>query len=305
MAKILITGGSGLLGKAISDILIKKNHLPVWLSRSGDESGPVKKYKWDLKKQYIDEKAFENTDYILHLAGAGIADKRWTSNYKNEIVSSRVNSSALLHDCISKNAYPIKTLVGGSAIGYYGARQSDTVVHENEHAGNDFLAQTCSLWEKSYQPFTRLGIRTPVIRTGVVLSNNGGAYQKLSPVFRAGFGAAMAGGKQYFPWIHINDIAAMFVYALFNGNMNGVYNGVASELIDNKSFSEKLAQSFNKRLILPNIPSAALHLAMGQRAQMLTEGLKISNHKIKTAGFEFQFDSIDAALRDLALNKAT
>jgi uncharacterized protein len=305
MAKILITGGSGLLGKAISDLLIRSNHLPVWLSRSGDESGPVKKYKWDLEKQYIDEKAFENTEYVIHLAGAGIAEKRWTRTYKDEILASRVKSSALLHACITKNGYGIKTLVGGSAIGYYGARQSDTIIHEHEHAGSDFLAQTCALWEKSYQPFARIGIRTPVIRTGVVLSNNGGAYQKLSPVFRAGFGAAIADGRQYFPWIHINDIAAIFVFALFKENMNGVYNGVSSELIDNKNFSEKLARSFNKRLILPNIPSAALHLVMGKRALMLTEGLKISNHKIKVAGFEFQFENMEGALRELAANKAT
>ncbi|HOZ86296.1 MAG TPA: TIGR01777 family oxidoreductase [Bacteroidia bacterium] len=305
MAKILITGGSGLLGKAISDLLIKKNHQPAWLSRSGDGSGPVKKYKWDPEKQYIDEKAFENTEYVVHLAGAGIADKRWTRKYKNEILASRVNTSALLNAYITKNGYGIKTLVGGSAIGYYGARQSENVIHENDHAGNDFLAQTCALWEKSYQPFTRIGIRTPIIRTGVVLSNNGGAYQKLSPVFRTGFGAAIADGRQYFPWIHINDIAAMFVFALFNENMNGVYNGVSSELIDNKTFSEKLAQSFNKRLILPNIPSAALHLILGKRALMLTEGLKISNHKIKVAGFDFQYENVENALQELAANKAT
>lgn len=305
MAKILITGGSGLVGKAISAELIKQNHEPLWLSREAGSEGTIKKFKWNVEDSYIDEKAFEGVEHIIHLAGAGIADKRWTKKYKIEIISSRVKSSDLLFEYITRNNYKIKTLVGGSAIGYYGARQSNNVFKENDHPGNDFLADTSVLWEKSYLPFARMGIRNPIIRTGVVLSNKGGAYKKMAPPFKFGLGAALATGRQFIPWIHINDIAGIFTHAVTDNHLDGVYNGVASELVTNKHFSSELAASFAKPFFLPKVPSAALHLAMGESAVMVTEGLKISNQKIKLSGYHFQFETLKEALQQLALNKAT
>jgi len=301
MSKILITGGSGLVGTKVSEFLLKSNHEPVWLSREEGQVTSIKKFKWDIKSSYIDEKAFDGVEHIIHLAGAGIADKRWTKKYKKEIIDSRVKSSELLLNYIVKKNIPIKTLVGGSAIGFYGAKQSQTVFKENDHPGSDFLAESCIVWEKSYLPFASLGIRTPIIRTGVVLSKKGGAYKKMSPPFKFGLGAALGNGKQYFPWIHINDLANMFVYALFNENLNGVYNGVATELITNKHFSKLLAESFDKPFFLPNVPSGALHLAMGEGALMVTEGLKISNAKIKLTGFNFGFEKVNEALKELAV----
>lgn len=300
MAKILITGGSGLVGKVISDLLIKNNHEPLWLSREEGRLNNIQKYKWDLSKSYINEKAFENVAHVIHLAGAGIADKHWTEAYKKEIIDSRTKSSELLFSYISKNNYPIKTLVGGSAIGYYGASQSDVVFTEKDKAGDDFLAQSCVLWERSYKPFSQAGIRVPVIRTGVVLSNKGGAYPKMAMPFKYGFGAAIASGNQYFPWVHIHDLASIFIEALFDQKLNGVYNGVASELVTNKQFSKQLAASFHKPFFLPHVPELILKVAMGESAVMVTEGLKISNQKIKDTGFKFKFDTVAEALKDLA-----
>jgi len=300
MSKILITGGSGLVGNAISELLLKKGHQPAWLSRESGSFKGIKKYEWDISKNYIDENAFEGVESIIHLAGAGIADKRWTSDYKKQIIDSRVKSAELLFNHISKNNIKLKTLVGCSAIGYYGAIQSEKLFTESDEPGTDFLAESCILWEKSYQPFINTDIRTAVIRTGVVLSNHGGAYLKMVPAFKYGFGAGLASGKQFFPWIHINDIAGIFVHALFNQNTKGIYNAVGSELTNNNDFSKQLAKSFNKPFFLPNVPKWALKLAMGEGAAMVTEGVKISNQKIKDSGYQFEFDSVEKALKDLA-----
>lgn len=300
MAKILITGGSGLVGKAISEILLRTKHQPIWLSRETGSFNGIKKFKWDIDKNYIDENAFEDVESIIHLAGAGIADKRWTPDYKKQILDSRIKSAELLFDHISKNNIKIKTLVGGSAIGIYGAVQSEKIFTEKDESGTDFLAKTCVQWEKSYEPFINAGVRTSIIRTGVVLSKNGGAYAKMVFPFKLGFGAAIASGKQYFPWVHINDIAGIFVHALLDQSVSGIFNGVSTELVNNTDFSRQLAKSYHKPFFLPNIPKFALKLAMGEGAVMVTEGVKISNKKIKESGYKFEFDSLEKALKDLA-----
>jgi len=300
MSKILITGGSGLVGNAISELLLKKGHEPIWLSRESGSFKGIKKYKWDISKNYIDENAFEGVESVIHLAGTGIADKRWTSDYKKQIIDSRVKSAELLFNHVSKNNIKLKTLVGCSAIGYYGAIQSEKLFTESDEPGTDFLAESCILWEKSYQPFINADIRTAIIRTGVVLSKQGGAYVKMAPAFKFGFGAGLASGKQFFPWIHINDIAGIFVHTLLNQNTNGIYNAIGSELKNNNDFSNQLAKSFNKPFFLPNVPKFILKLAMGEGAAMVTEGVKISNQKIKDSGYQFEFDSVENALKDLA-----
>ncbi|MDO8999084.1 MAG: TIGR01777 family oxidoreductase [Bacteroidota bacterium] len=300
MAKILITGGSGLVGNAISKLLLRNGHKPIWLSRETGEFNGIKKYKWDISKKFIDEKAFEDVESIIHLAGAGIADKRWTPEYKKIIIDSRVKSCELLFEYILKNNYNIKTLIGGSAVGYYGALQSDKLFTEEDFPGNDFLAETCQLWEKSYQPFINQGTRTVIIRTATVLSNKGGAYTKMVGPYKLGLGAALGSGKQNFPWIHINDIAGIYNFVLFNQNSNGVYNAVSSEIINNHDFLKQLAKSYNKPFFLPNIPEFILKIVMGESSILLSQGVKISNKKIKDLGYTFEFETAKEALNDLA-----
>jgi len=300
MAKILITGGSGLVGKAISELLLKQGHEPRWLGRESGSWHEIQKFKWDISKNYIDEKSFEGVESIVHLAGAGIIDKCWADSYKKEIIDSRVKSSQLLFETISKNNFKIKTLIGASAVGYYGSVQSEHSYEENDAPGKDFLAETCSAWEKSYSPFINSGIRTVVIRTGIALSEKGGAYAKMLPPFKIGLGAAIGNGKQYFPWIHIKDLAGIFIYGLLHPSLNGPYNASSSEPISNKEFSKQLAKSLKRPFFLPNIPEFALKLVLGERAMTVTTGLKISNKKIKKEGFVFEFDDLGKALEDLS-----
>lgn len=302
MAKILITGGSGLVGRAISELLLKQGHEPRWLSRESGSSGRIQKFKWDVSKNYIDLRAFEDVEHIVHLAGAGIIDKCWSEAYKKEIIDSRVKSSAFLFSIISQNKFKIKTLAGASAVGYYGSLASEHDFKEADAPGNDFLAEVCIEWEKSYKDFVSANIRTPIIRTGIVLSKDGGAYAKMVPPFKFGFGAAIGSGHQYFPWIHINDLAGIYVYTLFNEQASGPYNAAASQPVTNKEFSKALSQSLDKPFFLPNVPEFALKLVLGERAVTVTTGLKISNEKIKKEGYKFEFDDLEKTLKDLAKN---
>jgi len=299
MAKILITGGSGLVGSAISELLLKQGHEPRWLSREKGTAGRIQKFKWDLSTNYIDPAAFDGVEAVIHLAGAGIIDKRWTNSYKKEISDSRVKSSALLFDSLSKNNYKIKTLVGASAVGYYGSAESEHTYTETDSAGNDFLSEVCKIWEKSYTPFLEAGIRTSIIRTGIVLSKNGGAYAKMVPPFKFGLGAALGSGRQYFPWIHMDDLVGIFVHTLFNEKTHGPYNAASTEPVTNKQFSQSLAKSLHKPFFLPNVPAFALNLVLGESAVTVTRGVKISNEKIKKSGYRFQYDALEKALENL------
>lgn len=302
MAKILITGGTGLIGSAICKLLLETGHTPALLSRREDKKNKIRHYQWDISRNYIDGDAFENVDYIIHLAGAGIAERRWTESYKKVILESRVKSSSVLFDFISKHNLKIKSLTGGSAMGYYGARTSEHLFTENDPSYPDFLGETCLQWEQSYAPFTELGIRTNIIRTGLVLSNEAGAYKTMAKQSKLGLGTAIGSGRQYVSWIHIYDIASIFIYTLLNESISGTFNGVASEPVSNSEFCRKLAQSLHKPFFLPNIPEFVLKLVMGESASMVTEGVKISNQKIKESGFEFKFDTLNEALKNLAGN---
>lgn len=300
MANILITGGSGLIGRVISEQLIQNGHQVSWLSRTEDLNAKIKKYKWDIEKEYIDERALENIDGIIHLAGAGVMDKAWTASYKKELLNSRVKSCDLLIRYLIKKKINLKTFVGGSATGYYGSVASSHLYTEDDMPGSDFLSQICVQWEKSYLPFREKGIRTVIIRTGIVLSKNEGIYGKLKHLFQFGLGAAIGNGKQPLAWIHINDLAAIFEKALFNENMHGIYNAVACEQVNNQVFSKTLAESFKRPLILPNIPTILLKLVLGERVITLSGGINVSNSKLKNTGFNFKFKNLEEALKHLA-----
>lgn len=302
MAKILISGGSGLVGKKLTASLLNQKHEVVWLSRTEDLKSKVKKYKIDLNTNYINSAAFENVTHIVHLAGSGIADHRWTKNYKKEIIDSRVKSADLIYNCIIKNNFPIKQLVGASAIGYYGGRQSKNLFTENSEPYTDFLSQSCIEWENSYKPFINSNISTSIVRIGVILDKDGGAYQKMVTPFKLGLGCAIASGEQFFPWIHWVDVVGIIEHLLLNTQSHGIYNAVSPGTITNSEFSKELAKSFDKKIWLPNVPKTILKLIMGEGAAMVTEGLAISSEKIRNQGYNFQYPNIQKALANLNLH---
>lgn len=298
MANVLISGGSGMIGKALSKLLINKGHSVVHLGRKENLSSNIKCYRWDLSKEWIDERAFENIDAIVNLAGAGIADKRWTTERKKEILESRVMTSKLLIEEANKRFGQIKVFVGGSAIGFYGAVTTDKIYTENDLPGNDYMADVCVKWENEYHKLNT-NIRKVIIRTGVVLSNEGGALPKLLTPIKFGVGAAIGSGKQVIPWIHINDIVSIFYEAICNESVNGIYNGVAPNPVNNLQLNQAIAKQLKKPFFLPNVPSVMLKLILGEMAVMVTEGSAISAEKTRNIPFKFQFPEIEGALNGL------
>ena len=299
MAKILITGGSGLLGRSISGILMTRGHTVTWLSRSGSVEPGIDVFVWNPEKEVFPEKCLENVDCIIHLAGAGIADKRWTDERKQEIIDSRVESSAFLLKKIKELGSPVKQLIGASAIGYYGSDNSDRVYTEGDAPGSDFLARTCKLWEEAYHPFTEHGFRVCVIRIGIVLSRDGGALPVMAKPVMAGLGSPLGSGRQPMAWVHIHDLANLFVYACENTAMQGVFNGVADENVSNAEFMRCLSKQLKKPFWLPAVPSFMLQLILGERAIVVTGGAKVSNRKIKEQGFALRFPALIQALQEI------
>jgi len=234
---ILITGGSGFIGKKLTDLLIQSGYSVSILSRKNKQNtNTISYYIWDVKNNYIDDKSVLNADYIIHLAGENIADKRWTTKRKLDIVTSREQSIRLIYDVLLSNDKKLKAFISASGIGIYGALSGKTICSENTPPANDFLGSTCQKWEAAADTIESLQIRTVKIRTGLVLGKKEGFLKKMIPIFKYGFGSALGSGKQYMPWIHIDDLCAIYLEAVQNKNMNGSYNAAINDNTNNSIF---------------------------------------------------------------------
>ncbi len=296
--KVLISGGTGLVGTRLTDLLIQKGYEVAHLSRSSSNSSGVKTIVWDVNKMELNHKSIEDYQYIVQLAGAGIVDEPWTEERKKVIIDSRVKSTELLHQAINKNKNKPKAFVSASAIGYYGIETSEHIYLESDEPGNDFLAETCKLWEKSIDQLDELKIPVSRIRIGLVLSDLGGALKEIAKPVKMGFGAALGSGKQYMPWIHIDDLCNIFIHAMEN-KKGETYNGVAPNQMGNKAFTKVVAKVLNKPFFLPNVPEFVLKIMLGSRSLLVLEGSRISAQKVMKSGFKFQFEDLESALRDL------
>ena len=299
MSSVLITGGSGLIGRALVDHLMKRGHVVSVLSRRKQIIPNTKSYVWDYENNQIDEQALENIDTIIHLAGAGVAEKRWTPKRKSEIIQSRVQTTRLLLDSISKMDRKPTTFISASAVGFYGSHKTDKVFSEEDTPGQDFLADTCVQWEEEVKKFDDIGIRTAIVRTGVVLTKRGGALSKMMAPMQAGIVSALGSGRQQLAWIHIQDLCAIYSKLLEEEHLKGVFNAVAPEQVNNKEFTLKLANVLNKSFVLPNTPSFLMKLLFGEMAVVLLNGNAVSSDKIQSQNFRFQFPKLEPALRDL------
>ena len=211
---VLITGGTGDIGHRLTQLLLQQGYKVAYLSRSNKSIPDVTVYQWDIKKGHIDPQAITTADHIIHLAGAGIADERWTDQRKDEILKSRTQSTELLAQALTKNKHHVKSFIGASAIGYYGADTGDRPMTETSVGGTDFMAQVVRAWERSEEQVAALGIRTVKLRTGVALTMTGGALPKLAQPVKLGAGAPIGSGQQYISWIHLDDLCRMYVQAL-------------------------------------------------------------------------------------------
>lgn len=297
---VLITGGTGVIGSRLTPMLQEKGYEVSHLSRSrkGDEA--VKTYVWDIQKHEIEPEALQQADYIIHLAGASLADQRWTESRKKIIIKSRTDSARLLHDSIAQlGNHNIKAFVSASGISVYGSDTGSTEMFENSPKSNEFIAEVVKQWEASVDEIKRLNIRTVKLRTGIVLSMKGGALAKIVQPIKLGVGAPLGSGEQYMSWIHIDDICRMYIYALENEEMEGVYNAVAPRPITNAELTQTAAKILHKPLFVPKVPAFALRLVFGEMASIVLGGNKVSGQKIQETGFDFKYKRIDAALTDL------
>ena len=296
---VLISGGSGFIGRHLTALLIAKGYSVSILSRSEKQNKEnVFYYKWDVVNQTIDEKAVLNADYIIHLAGENIAEQRWTAKRKAAIIDSREQSTLLLYSVLKKNNKKLDAFISASAVGIYGAVNGEEICTEDIPPANDFLGYTCQKWEDSLDFIENLNSRTVMIRTGLVLGKNEGFLKKLTPLFKYRLGSALGSGKQYMPWIHVDDLCAIYYQAIINPAMSGPYNAAINDNTTNSVFSKTLACVFGYSIWLPNVPAFVLKLFMGQMAIIVLTGRRVSSDKIEQTGFKFQFKNLEGALRN-------
>jgi len=294
---ILVTGASGLVGSELLKQLHAAGHQLSVLSRSKNANSPHPVFTWDYGNDFLEEGALDGVDTIVHLAGAGVADEKWTQDRKTVILESRTQTSRLLYERLKKGNHQVKTLVAASAIGIYGSDLDNSRKNESSPVGHDFLAHVTDAWELSTRRVSELGIRVVQLRIGVVLSHEGGALVKLlEPPVAAGLGK----GKQYMSWIHIDDVVGIAIKAVEDENMNGPYNVVAPAPLNNKDFTRAAAKAFGKTFVPINVPSKIIKVMLGEMASIVLTGSRVSAEKVMKAGYEFQYPKLEAALESLA-----
>ncbi|ADB42033.1 TIGR01777 family oxidoreductase [Spirosoma linguale] len=297
---VLITGGTGSIGRRLTQLLQQAGYQVALLSRSPKSIPDVRVYQWDIQKGHIDPQAIATADHIIHLAGEGIADERWTDQRKEAILNSRTQSTDLLVQALKTNRHKVKSFVGASAIGYYGGNTDDRPLTETSQGGSDFLAQVVRAWERSEEQVASLDIRTVKFRIGVVLMAEGGALPKLVQPIRLGAGAPIGSGQQYISWIHLDDMCRLFIEGLSNTTWQGVYNAVAPTPVTNETLTRAIAQVLHRPILLPNIPAFAIKLLYGEMAIVVTGGNYVLNKRIADeTDFQYQYSDLTRALENL------
>jgi uncharacterized protein len=296
---VLITGGSGLVGRYLTSTLLSKGYTVSHLSRKASQFGKVRIFRWDPEKQIIDPAVFDGIDYIVHLAGANIGEKRWTKYRKEEIVNSRIQSARLLHKVISGNRITLKAFISASAVGYYGSVTSERIFSENDPSSSGFLGTTCQKWEDGADLFEKSGIRTVKIRTAVVLEKSDSALSKLMMPAKYGFLIQTGNGHQYMPWIHIEDLCGIYLKAIEDSNISGAYNAVSPQHATHKDFMRVLSGVVKRPVLFPNVPGYLIKLLLGEMSDVILKGSRVSSVKIRDSGYSFLFEDLEIAIRQV------
>jgi uncharacterized protein len=296
--KILITGGSGMIGSRLTTLLTERGHDVAHLSRSKKEN-KIKTFLWNPDANEVDEDALKNAEVIVHLAGAGVADKRWNGKWKNEILLSRTRSTALLREMLQKQKHDVETFICASGIGIYGLKDDGDEFIESDKPGTDFMASVATAWEREVDKIDNPGVRIVKLRIGVVLSDKGGALMKLAQPVKLLVGAPLGSGEQWVNWIHIDDLCRIFIKAIEDPVLQGVYNAVAPHPVTNKTLTKAIAKALKKPLWLPPIPRFIIRIIAGEVSGIVLNGGRVSSKKIENAGFVFHFTKVENALAEL------
>jgi uncharacterized protein (TIGR01777 family) len=303
--KIIITGATGLIGKQLCSSLANRGDEVTVFTRNiesakkilGDKFTYV---KWNYKNSVEWQESLQYHDAIIHLAGANLFGKRWTDEYKKVILESREINTRNLVSALRNSQSKVKVFIISSGVGYYGSR-GDDILTEKSELGNDFLSRVCNVWEREAVKANELGIRTATLRQGIVLSNKGGALKKILPPFRFFVGGALGNGKQWFPWIHIDDLIAIYLFILDNADISGAVNVVSPESVRMREFAKSLGKIL-KRPSIFNVPEFALKLIVGEAASTIVSSQRVVPQKLIDQGFKFKFENLEEALRDLLIS---
>ena len=293
--KVLITGGTGMIGTRLAEMLIDGGYEVALLSRTpGNNRYPS--FRWEPLAGTIDEAAVPYADYIINLAGSSVSDGKWTQERKREILSSRLAGTQLIAQELHKNQHHVRAFVSASAIGIYGDRDAELLTEQTAPAANDFLADVCKQWENAAEYVAQDGIRTAIFRIGIVLSPEGGALVPLARTVKLMAGAPLGSGKQYMSWIHLDDLCRLFMQALEEPRWEGIYNAVAPHPVTNKQFTETLAEVLHRPLVLPKVPEFGLKLMMGEMSEIVLASQRVSAEKALSQGFTFEYPALKPAL---------
>lgn len=294
---ILLAGGTGLIGSRLAAMLRERGFAVRLLSRRADVSQNI--FGWNPTLGEIDPEALRDVDFVVNLAGAGIADGRWTAARKRAIAESRIQSARTLRAAIERAGHLPKVYLSASAIGFYG-NSGELLMHEDAPPGlPDFMAEVCQDWEKAADEIAALGVRTAKFRIGIVLAKEGGALAEIAKPTGFGIGAYFADGQGWQSWIHRDDLCRMFIYALENEAVSGVFNAVAPSPARNVELVKMTARALRRRVLLLPVPAFALRLLLGEMAVLLLHSTRVSAAKIKQARFRFQFPDLASALENL------
>jgi len=301
MDTILITGGTGMIGRALAKVLIEKNYRVIILTRdpsSHEAIAGLSYAAWDIGAQTIDKDAIATADHIIHLAGAGVADKRWSKKRKKEIVDSRLKSGELLVKALKEYPNKVRTVVSASAIGWYGP---DPIIpnprpfSEEDPASDDFLGSACKTWEDSLAPTEKMGKRLVRLRTGIVLSREGGALEEFRKPLKFGIATILGKGNQMISWINIDDLVRFYITAIEDEKLNGVYNAVAPQPVSNKNLVLQLAKAMRGKFYIPiYVPAFVLKMVLGEMSIEVLKSATVSCSKAHLAGFVFLYPSIES-----------
>lgn len=298
--RVLITGATGTIGGKLVDLCHEQGWSVNYLTTSKNKIRNKENYKgfyWNPRQNEIDDTCLQDVDAIFHLVGATVA-KKWTPNYKEEIITSRTETTALLFDAVKKGNYAVKQIVSASAIGVYPSSMTNYYDENYPETNPEFLGQVVQQWEEAVDRFKFLNIEVSKLRIGIVLSENEGALAKMVKPAKLGAGAAFGTGEQWQSWIHIDDLVAMFMYVLQN-KIKGIVNAVAPNPVSNLELTRAIAKQVGMPLILPNIPKAVLKLALGDMHQLVFDSQRVSSKKIESLGFTFKYYNLKGALENL------
>lgn len=295
--RVLITGATGLIGTEIVKLCHHKNIAVNYLTTSSSKLTKDENYKgflWNPSKNEIDTDCIKDVDAIINLVGATIS-KRWTDTYKKEIILSRTQSTQLLFNTLQNNPHHIKQIISASAIGVYPDSLTNYYTEEETNISHSFLGQVVEKWEHAVDAFKELGVEVTKVRIGLVLSKKGGALPQMAKPFKFGLGAALGSGKQWQSWIHITDLARLFLHVL-EEELTGVYNAVAPNPETNQTLSKQIAKTLNRPFFLPNVPRFVLKLVLGEMHILLFESQRVSSKKVEDTGFDFKYYNLKNAL---------